>query len=288
MNVYRVLLPLVASLLLAPLPSALAWGPEGHRITAKIAGNLLTAKARHRLSRLMQGEDLATSATYPDTFKTKLDTGQLGVEYRGSRKSHYDDRPVCDGVGTIDKAEWCKSDRCASAQLPDLYRQMIDVHESPANRIMAVRFVVHLVGDIHQPLHAGEYQGDGGGNNVSVSWKVGNGVRSDKFPSFWDNYVVKNATRGSNEDSLATDLAGKYAQREADWSVGGFEDWIQETNELGRSFAYGQAPGFECGKDFVASELTQDYVAQANDIVLVQLAKGGVRLAHILNRAFGY
>jgi hypothetical protein len=100
--------------------------------------------------------------------------------------------------------------------------------------------------------------------------------------------TVKHAIRGSNEEALAIALAGKYADKEREWSVGGFEEWIQETNELGRSFAYGHAPGFECGKDFSSSELTVDYVAQANDIALVQLSKSGVRLVHILNRAFGY
>lgn len=259
-----------------------AWGNDGHRITGYIADQLLSPKARIKLNQIMQGELLSTAATYPDAHKQELD---VGFRYRGSRAWHFDDRPPCgSGSPLAQKAQWCPDRNCASDRIPELLKDIADVHSSPMEKKMGVRFVAHFVGDIHQPMHTAEYMDDRGGNMVHVFWQQGTTKRSGNLHSFWDTDMVRMVLRGQSETGFAASLIKKYEKDIPGWQSGTLENWIMEAHQIAREQAYGALGGFSCGNPFHRAEIGDDYISKGKDIVERQLVKAGVRIAHYLNR----
>ena len=123
--------------------AAFAWGAEGHRVTGLVAVELLTPRARMRLNDIIPGADLGDIANYMDVNRTTLT--QL---IPNSDKWHYDNQPVCQ---TLTFDEYCPRGECASARVPVLVKILADFSNPPEIRAMAARFLVHIVGDIHQP-----------------------------------------------------------------------------------------------------------------------------------------
>jgi nuclease S1 len=146
--------------------AAAAWGPLGHRAVGAVADALLTPGARAEVARLLaddRGRDgrpsgrttLAEASLWPD-------------EIRGTAADrptwHYDNMPVCGAIPS-DRA-WCAEQQCASARLEALLAQLADRSRPPAERRDALKWIAHLVGDLHQPLHAADYAQ--GGNLIHV------------------------------------------------------------------------------------------------------------------------
>jgi hypothetical protein len=174
---------LLASATFLAAPSARAWGPLGHSVVAELAQRQLNPAAEREVERLLVPEHatrLAEVANWPDQIRN--DPAQQVLWKRTSRW-HYinfsSDR--CEYVAPRD----CPRDQCVVAALAREVRVLGDRSQPDAVRREALKFVVHLVGDVHQPLHAG-YRPDRGGNRYQVQFE-GKGSNLHKV---WDSGLL--------------------------------------------------------------------------------------------------
>jgi hypothetical protein len=257
-----------------PLARAAAFGAEGHRIVGLVAEEFLDAPARAELARLDGGESLATVGLWLDEHK-----GELRAELPGSDRWHYDNRPACAAQAPV--ASYCADGECASAAFAKYRAVLADRGAPPAARLLALRVVVHLVADVHQPLHVAD-NGDRGANRVEVL--VGNRSRPKPLHAAWDVDFVRRAARGADAADFAARLAAEHRGASAALGRGSFGDWMQESYRLAQTVAYGRLPGFACGAPpGGVVRLPRAYSDEAAAIVREQLARAGIRLATLLN-----
>ncbi|UGA40289.1 S1/P1 nuclease [Chromobacterium haemolyticum] len=191
-----------------PSAQALAWGQEGHRITGYIAQQLLSPQAKAAVNQLIPNADFAQLALYMDQHKQ-----ELKQQLPGSDQWHYNDEPVCDGVEEDD----CPSGNCASNQIARYSKVLADKSASKSARAQALTFLLHMIGDIHQPLHAADNH-DRGGNDVRV--RLAGGSKVSNLHSVWDTALVQQALNGANEQSWAAQDLKYYARNIAGWQSG--------------------------------------------------------------------
>jgi hypothetical protein len=133
-----------------------AWGNKGHRLIARVAESHLSDKARAAVNKILdQDEDMADASTYADDHKQEI---------KGSAPWHYVNVPI-----SADKYDdkFCAANGCVVSKIKEFRDVLKDKNNSLEDRQMALRFVIHLIGDVHQPLHVGD-DDDRGGNQVQV------------------------------------------------------------------------------------------------------------------------
>jgi S1/P1 Nuclease len=266
-------------------PAVWAWGPQGHRTVGAIADRLLTPQAHAAVSQLLL--DDRDKFGNPSGRTTLEAVAVWADEITGTAAAHpawhYDNQPVC---GSAPKARYCPDGQCNSEQLKRLTRVLGDPRASARERNEALKWVVHLVGDIHQPLHAAD-NADRGGNRVAVALT---GVRTrgrESLHRAWDNDLVTLALHTRNRQQPPPDidtLAVAARRLLADAGEGSPDDWASQSNHLARNVAYAY-PGFAC--DSVPPEvvvLDAAYQRDAGEIVHERLLLAGARLAALLNR----
>ena len=277
-------------------PSAQAWGPTGHRVVAEIAQRHLTPVARARVSRLLSGRTLADVANWPDELRSdpRFDKYKLlhfatvpdGVaSYRDSKKA-----PCGDIVVAIDAliAFLRKGSRDALFSVKALSDKSDGTGEGacnpretdPITADTALRFLVHLMGDLHQPLHVGGT--DLGGNKVSIDWLD---RWKTNLHSSWDDEMVDFERLDYTEYARFLDRASEADA--ARWVTGNTISYADEAIAM-RSQLYvfpddsGTAPA---GKD-PSHKISYKYIGAQRDRMREQLLKGGLRLAGVLNSIF--
>jgi len=268
--------------------TAHAWGSEGHRVTGLVASELLTPKTRLRLNQILEGsglsEGLADMTLYMD-----INRKELSEKVPGSEKWHYDNQPVCK---TLTFDQYCPKGECASAKIPELFRKLKDVAAPKEDRVQALRFLVHMIGDIHQPLHAAD-DGDLGANLKFVL--IPESDQGRRLHGVWDTDIVRRALKGSNESDYAKELVKKYQSQITKWQSGNIDtsvrDWMNESHSLSKLVTYNNLPNFTCGKEWESTivtpvQLSEYYMTAAVATVPAQLAKAGARIALMLNSAF--
>ncbi|MBL8514811.1 MAG: S1/P1 nuclease [Betaproteobacteria bacterium] len=260
---------------------ALAWGPDGHRVTGLVAQELLTPKTRIKLNQLMQSMqigELADFANQMDVFRMAL-----SLEVPNSEKWHYDNRPLC-GVKTY--AQYCADGHCASAKIPEMFKRLSDDALPAPERAGAAMFLVHMVGDIHQPLHASD-DDDLGGNRKNTLPPGTDMPRN--LHRVWDSDVVRAALRGIRDADYAALLIARYRGKEIpQWQSGEVSDWMNESYAQARDLVYGKLPEFTCGTPWPMEKvvaLPPAYMHAAAGEVPALLTKAGARIAWLLNQA---
>lgn len=254
-----------------------------------IAERYLNAKARAQVADLLKNDRLADGE--PSGRHTLGEVASWADEIKdfewGRRRAswHYDDVPLC---ADPEYARYCRGGRCASSQLERQMSILGDPRARLQTRNEALKWVVHLIGDIHQPLHAANHA-DRGGNTVQVSFFG----RRDNPPygtlnlhSVWDVQIASKliADRGGEAALVSAPIA--EADRIA-WGRGSISDWIAESHALARDRVY--APlAVACGERIRGVlEISESYYASAAPVVDLQIRKAGVRLARVLNDALG-
>lgn len=246
-------------LVLYSLPG-FAWGPEGHRLVARMAQEMLTPEAAARVqATLAPAESIALLASWAD-------------EIRNNRKEtepwHFIDIPI-DSAG-LNMQRDCPVAGCVLSKISEFRLDWRDPRLSPAARREALLFLVHFVGDMHQPLHCANNH-DRGGNDVTV--KVDG--KAMNLHHLWDSAWLD---RMSPEDQLFVSLSQSITpEQKADWARGTVEDWAAESFDLARKVVYGSLPP--------ARRVDEMYQHAAVPVVETQLEKAAVRLAEILNEA---
>jgi hypothetical protein len=262
---------LAAVLLAAPIvvPAAHAWGPEGHRIVAELAQRELSPAAEAQVERLLAPEhtrQLADVANWADELRNDPEQQALWKRTRGLHYINFRD-PHCHYVPPRD----CPRDRCVVAALAHYAAVLGDPGRSAAQRREALKFVVHLVGDVHQPLHAG-YRDDKGGNTYQVQFEG----KGSNLHRVWDSGMLQ--TRGLASHAYVRELEARGPAAPPSPTTDPFVDrYAQWAEESCRATAM---PGFYpaghvIGQRYVAAELPQ---AER------RLREAGQRLARLLNR----
>jgi hypothetical protein len=196
--------------------------------------------------------------------------------HRNSGKWHYTNTPVC-GVATENV---CSGGDCATVKLGEAERLLANPRASREDRLFALRLVVHLVGDIHQPLHAAD-NGDAGGNKVQI------GQGENNLHKAWDSGILKSMIRRSNPQDTAQAWLEKHRAEVSQLAQGSGADWERESYRLAKTVAYGHLVGTVCGRPQSIDRLPDSYVDEAKPIIEARLVAAGVRIAYMLNTAVG-
>lgn len=238
------------------------------------------------------------------------DASTWADDVRGEKKNgpwHYIDIPR--GVTRGPLNVYCGEEGCILKALEDQLGVLKDTNAPPAKRADAVRYVIHFVGDLHQPLHA-ITNSDEGGNCVPVKYfrrrpqERGHSF-SPNLHSLWDTAIPERDMEGADPAEFADMLEAEYASDFEGWQKAGIhlEDWAWESHQHAETTAYGAlTPGIaiepivavhSCADDnnigerllhqhIVAGDL---YQLEAAQVVEERLAQAGVRLAMLLNDA---
>lgn len=244
------------------ISTSYGYGVTGHRVVAEIAQRHLTKHARKELQRLIGNQQLAFWANWPDFIKSDT-TGT----WTAASKWHYVDLP-----GNLDRNLFISQLKALPGenlytQIQAMEAQLRDKTLPKEKREVALRFLIHLVGDLHQPLHVGRDE-DQGGNKIPVSWFG----RPTNLHALWDEALVDFQQYSYTEYATVLDVVGKSEQEYLTDSS--LEDWFFESHQLSDRI-YARTPD--------GSKLSYDYnyhfISDLNEALL----KGGLRLAKILN-----
>jgi hypothetical protein len=245
--------------------AAFAWGPAGHRIVAMIAQQNIKPQTRTRIKQILgPNVSLVSVATYADTVRER---------FPHTSNNHFVDIPkdLNDYVATRDCVADPEKGDCVLAALERFRGEAMNPTESIGRRRFALKFIVHLVGDMHQPLHCSD-NNDRGGNDVKVKWFG----QESNLHKVWDSKIIANAELTEQEfvDALATDLT---TQEINDLKRGNLLRWALEAHTLARTNSYNIPASMALG---------DDYYDQNWAVVDKQLLRGGMRLARVLDWMF--
>jgi hypothetical protein len=160
------------------------------------------------------------------------------------------------------------------AKIEDFQKALKDPATAPAARREALMFLVHFVGDMHQPLHCSDNH-DQGGNQVRVTF----GGRPTNLHSLWDSGLLDKLPR---EEDLFAGYSRDAAKHARKWSQGTIYDWAEEAHKAAQKVVYGKLPKVAAG---AAEPIDSVYEKKADALIRIQVEKAGARLARVLNEA---
>ncbi len=240
--------------LFAPV-AALAWGAQGHQVVATLAQASLTPKATAAVNRLLaleRGETLTSLSTWADEHRDPATAAWHYVNFPGSSCS-------------FERARDCPDGNCVVAAL-SRQLQILGSGAPDAERLLALKYVVHLAGDIHQPLHAGHAL-DRGGNRHQVQ-AFGEGTN---LHALWDVGLIRKLHMDTATMSKRLRISPLPASR-GEPDVAGFAE--ESCQVVGM-------PGF-----YPERSIDDTYVGRFTPIMEQRLSIAGARLADLLNRLF--
>lgn len=245
-------------LLLAATSQSSGWGPTGHRVTGRIADRYLSKKARITIQKILQGQSLAMAGTWMDEIRSDATYDHMedwhwvtiphGETYASSVKN-----PNGDIIQTLDRV------------ISELRTRNLPAAQQKEH----LRILIHLVADLHQPLHVGA-KNDRGGNNVQVTW-FGN---ASNLHRIWDSDMIDDTRLSYTELAESLEVPSKDLIRQ--WQKISVEEWARESQAYeGSVYDYGKG------------RLGYEYAYINLPIVRQRLLQAGVRLAGILNELYG-
>jgi hypothetical protein len=254
----------------------------GHQTVAYIVQDRLTLWARQGVEELLgPGEDMADVSTWADFIeKDRPETAPW----------HFINLEVRQDLGRYEIPGDCPRHDCVVDQVAKDLGLLGERFASRREKREALKFLIHFVGDIHQPLHCADDH-DRGGNGKWFRYHGPNGLSRHydwvNFHGFWDNLLEPNALE--NPRQLATRLEGQIGpSQQEEWSRGVPGDWAYESFLLAQNEVYKTLPeGPLLERNRWGKDLPEDYYSgKMRKIVDLQLEKAGVRLAWLLNRIF--
>jgi len=282
----RIFVAAIAAMLL-PLSPAAAWWEYGHQTVAAIAWLEVTPATRAGIDRLLRQSKLLDTPTCP--AKTIEDASvwpdcvkNLGDRFSYAYNWHFVDIDVCK---PFDPKGPCAGGNCVISQIERNQRLLADTHLNPRERLMALIFLVHFVGDLHQPLHASERDNDAGGNKLRAHYGAIAGRTN--LHSIWDGLLAERAISTAPGDAKGL-LAATTPESRATMEAGSVTDWAKESWELSRDTVYPtatHAPACPPTKPADAG-LDEAQIQQLIPVVRQRVLRGGLRLAKMLDDAF--
>jgi hypothetical protein len=296
------------------------WGNEGHEIVATVAATILSQDSPATLDKVKailatedgkpwtpqwNQTDIAAEATWADFCREKSEKCKKITEewhFVNTDFDHPNFAAVCPNHAPPPGEASMGPPDCVIDKIEQFTKELANPHTSPAERLLALKFLLHFVGDIHQPLHAITRTDpqigheDRGGNCVGIL--RGHATEPLRLHSYWDTELVQFALK-KNVNEAAAALMPLVTANKQKWSGGSAADWANESYALGHSTAYHGVidtnpvqtdfvfkeedgkPDNQCGPSKVY-RISPDYDTKAEAVVKEQLAKAGVRLARRL------
>jgi hypothetical protein len=271
-----------------------AWGDEGHEVVGLIAEHYLTPAVRARVEALLATDDsgltprdIAHEATWADKYRDSDRDGSK-QRYYATRNWHFVDLELdgpdligaCHGRPPLPAdtpASRGPEEDCIVDKIDEFQAELRNPRISPGERLLALQFLLHFVGDLHQPLHAADDHDQGGNRKLASA----PGIRTGKLHHDWDTEFV--ARLGADDTDIADRLIARITDAELrQWSRGTPGDWAQESfSAAAADHRHASSPPGGAHR----YQLPDSYVVDAIRTTAQQLSKGGVRLAHVLNQA---
>lgn len=255
-----------AALLLLFPSRAQGWGQEGHRLIAAIAARHLKPTTAARVKELLaEGETLESISNWADRVRpSRPDTATW----------HYINLPLAIAGTPSRNGEWrnfCPQSGCVVSAIEVMKEQLRDRSLSRAQRAEALKFLVHFVGDLHQPLHASN-SNDRGGNEVLVVYRD----RPTNLHSVWDTSLLMDWL-GANPGLKTRLEAGPGGRTQRRLARGSEAEWAWESQGIARDLAYRMLPQAR------PAALGESYLSSTGPVIARQIERAGARLARLLN-----
>jgi len=253
---------LLAALFVLPLKSYAAvnfWGATGHRVVGKIADNHLNGKTKREVKRLLNRKSLAFVSTFADEIKSDR-------RYNEFYTWHYINMPLDENYENSKKNS--KGDLVTG--IAYCKKVILDKNASDDDKAFYLKLLIHLIGDLHQPMHVG-LQEDKGGNDFKVQWFY----EDSNLHRVWDSEMIESFDMSYNELAENADILSKKQVKAI--QEGSVMDWVNETHQLTKK-VYASAKPDE--------NLKYRYSYDHFKTVRSQLQIAGIRLAKVLNDLF--
>jgi len=240
--------------------NSMDWGKNGHRAVGEIAEKYLSKRAKKNIMKLLDGRTLAFVSTYAD----ELYSDDNYDEYKPWHyvnfpfDSTYEEHPKSEKGDIIVAIDTCKE-------------VLQNENSTKKEKIFHLKMLIHFIGDLHQPLHIGLAE-DRGGNRMQVRW-FDDGTNLHRV---WDTQLIESYNMSYSELANNTKKLSKWQIKEL--QKGSTIDWMYESRELCKDIYANTEIGEKLGYRYMF-----DYM----ETLRVQLQKGGLRLAAVLNEIFG-
>lgn len=236
------------------------WGQKGHDVVTKIAERHLSPVTKAKIDSILDGKSIVYYANW-------LDNASHTPKYDYSRTWHYKN---IDADQTYESAPTLQSGNVITALNREI-EMLRNPSTSSAERELAVKMIIHLVGDMHQPMHMG-HQSDRGGNN----WKVKFFNNDTNLHSVWDSRLPEAGHKWSYTEWVEQ-IDRKPFVRDKAFTPSDIDTWGKESYEICKEI-YNKTPQ--------GTKISYDYIAQWTPTVESQLLKAGHRLSEVLNYIF--
>lgn len=238
--------------------NAFSWGKTGHRIVAEIAERHLDTIAKKEIKKLLGTDDLSRSSTWADEIRSE-------EKFNYMIPWHYVSIP--NGKKYLDQKRNKEGDLIET--LFRLEESLRDVKTSETKKVEALKFIIHGLGDLHQPLHVGLPE-DRGGNSIKLKWFK----NETNLHVVWDENLI--AFEELSYLEYANYLDHFSEEEKKDYENGNFLDWAEESLSL-RKEVYNTGEKENIG---------YEYHHRVKPIMELRLKKAGLRLAFVLNNIF--
>ena len=242
------------------IAEASAWGVTGHRVVAEIAENHLTNRAKRKLKKLIGKQKLAYWANWSDNVRNS-------PEWKNTSIWHYVNIPPQET-----KEQFIE--QLKNNNKPNIYTAIqnvkgviVDKNTPDVDKEIYLRFLVHFLGDMMQPMHTGREE-DLGGNLIKIQFFK----KDTNLHSLWDSGLIDNTKYSYTEYARVLDVKSKEEIKQI--QSGSLEDWFYESHQAANQLYASVKPG---------ENYSYDYQQQYNALLERQLLHAGLRLAKILN-----
>lgn len=235
------------------------WGNTGHRAVGEIATQHLSKRIQRKIKQILNGQSLAMVSTFADDIKSDR-------KYREFYTWHYVNLNDDETYETSKKNP--KGDLVTGIQ--KCKQVLMDKNSSKADKAFYLKMLVHLVGDLHQPMHVGRVT-DKGGNDFKLKWFY----KSSNLHRVWDSNMIDSFNMTYTELATNVDVLSKAQVREL--QKGSLVDWVNESKVLAQKIYRSAKP---------EENLRYRYMYDHFEMVRTQLQKGGIRLAKVLEDIF--
>ena len=267
----KTVITLLSILMLMNATAAFAWVPMGHDVVAAIAEQHLTPKAKKNISKILDGKSIVYYSSWMDSIQNSpyWENG-----YNKTKTWHYANVDKGLTYQTMPK----NPDGDVVTGLEFLTKELMENFDNLTDSTKAdyVKMIVHMVGDLHCPMHAGRLS-DRGGNGMKVRWFGQN----TSLHSLWDSKIVESARKWNYSEWVEQlDRTDKKFKKSV--MCGTYEEWFVDTVEGAASiYEYVENMGVE------NPNLSYKYVYEFSPLLEDRLLVGGYRLAYVLNMIFG-
>ena len=257
-------------LMLMDFTSASAWGPKGHDVVAAIAEQHLTPKTKRKINKLLDGKSIVQYASWMDNIQN---SPYWEYSYNKTKSWHYanvDKGYTYETMPKNPEGDVVSGLEFLTKEMTENYKELTD-----SMRVDYLKMIVHLVGDLHCPMHAGRLS-DRGGNDTKVIWFK----EQSSMHSVWDSKIIDAAKKWSHTEWCNyLDRTDRKFVKEI--TKGEYEEWFVETvAEAARFYEYVESTGQEM------PTLSYQFVFDFSPTLERQLLYGGYRLAYVLNTIF--